>query len=388
MRIAYITETHPPEVNGIASTVAHMVEGLRSRGHEVDLIRPRQAHEATVETAQTWLTSGRSLPLFPGSHIGTASAAAMRHRFIQHRPALVHLATPGPLAWAAMRAAHGLGIPTTTDYHAHFHAYAQHHGMGWLAPLVQLGLRHFHNSAQRTHVPTVDLRQQLTLAGFRALRVIGRGVDTRRFHPQARSPALRHRILQLGAPPDAPVLLFVGRLSKEKNLALALHAFEAVRTGMPHAAMAVVGDGPLRAALQAQHPLVHFAGEQSGDDLARYYASADFFLFPSLADAYGMEVPEALASGLPVLAFDTGAAAELLPGRGGGRLIPQGEDEHFITAACALAWQHRHAGLMRAQARQIALSLPWEPAIDAFETSLMEVAFVAQSSADRQTRTA
>lgn len=388
MRIAYVTETYPPEVNGMATLAAHMVEGLHACGHEVDLIRPRQPHEAELKTSQTWLTSARALPFFPGVRIGKASASAMRHRFIQHRPAVVHLSTPGPLSWAAMRAARGLAIPITTDFQANFHAYAGQGARAWLQLAVLRALRHFHNTAQRTHVPTIDLRQQLDLAGFERLQVIGRGVDTRRFSPQARSQALRERILGPHAPPDAPVLLYVGRLSREKNIALALDAFEAVRSGMPDAALAVVGDGPLRASLQARHPQVHFAGLQTGDALASYYASADFFLFPSMVDAYGLEVTEALASGLPVLAFDTGAAAELLPGRGGGRLIPLGEDAHFITAACALAWQHRHAALMRVQARQIALDLPWAPVIEAFESSLTEVAFVGMSSAGRQARMA
>jgi glycosyltransferase involved in cell wall biosynthesis len=325
------------------------------------------------------------MPLHADLQWGKAGAAAMRHRFIQHRPALVHLATPGPLSWAAMRVARSLGIPITTDYQLDVHANGPRAALGWLSPIALRALRYFHNHAARTHVPTVDLRQQLELKGFRRLKVVGRGVDSRRFQPQQRSPALRQRILPLGAPPDSPILLYAGRLSETQNVGLALDAFEAVRAGMPGAAMAVVGDGPQRKALQAKHPLVHFAGTQTGEDLACYYASADFFLFPSLTDAYGLQVLEALASGLPVLAFDTGAAVELLPGRGGGRLIPPGEDDHYITAACALAWQHRHAALMRAQARQIALSHPWAPVLDAFETSLMEVAFVAMSSADRQT---
>lgn len=386
MRIAYITESYLPQTNGIAATAAHMVEGLRTRGHDVDLIRPTQPHEAAMETAQTWLTPSRAMPGRADLQLSTAGKAAMRHRFIQHRPALVHLATPGPLSWAAMRVAHNLGIPTTTDFQVNLAAYGRYHGLGWLSPLVMGMLRRFHNGALRTHVPTVDLRQQLEQAGFRNLKLIGRGVDSKRFQPLQRSPALRQRILPPGAPPDAPVLLYVGRLSNEKNVALALQAFEAARAGMPDIGMAVVGEGPLRRDLQAKHPLVHFAGAQAGEDLACHYASADLLLFPSLVDTYGMEVPEALACGLPVLAFDRGAAAELLPGKGGGRLIPQGENERFITAACALTWQHRHAALMRAQARQIALNLPWDPVIDAFESSLMEVAFVTQFSGDRRDR--
>ena len=384
MRLVYLTETYPPEINGVSLTVERTVAFLRRQGHQVSLFRPRQRGEAPLDTREEWRTAGLPIPMYPDLRFGLAWPGAVRARLEQLRPALVHLATPGPLAWVTMRVARQLGIPVTTDFRTNFHLYSAHYGLSWLSPVVLQALRTFHDGAQRNHVPTEMARRDLARAGFSQLEVVGRGVDTERFHPRHRCETLRARY----APPDAPLLLYVGRLAAEKNVELALQAFEVVRAGMPRAGMVVVGDGPARRSLQARYPAAHFVGMQSGVALSRFYATADLFLFPSLSDTFGNVVLEALASGLPVVAFDLGAAAEVVQGTGAGRFLPVGQSEPFITATCALAWQHRHAGLQRARARSVALKARWDQVLSQFEHSLLEVAHGSPAPGTRQVRVA
>ncbi|HEV7912253.1 MAG TPA: glycosyltransferase family 1 protein, partial [Albitalea sp.] len=291
-----------------------------------------------------------------------------RHRFERRPPQLVHIATEGPLGWAALRAAQTLGLPVTSDFRTNFHQYSRYYGLGWLSPVVHDYLRRFHNQAQRTFVPTRALRADLSASGFERLEVVGRGVDTLRFSPDKRSAALRAQ----WQADDGPVLLYVGRLAAEKNVELALCAFEAVRLRMPSARMVVVGDGPLRKRLQAEFPDALFAGLQRGEALAQHYASADLFLFPSLSETFGNVTLEALASGLPVVAYDTAAAAEFVEDCDNGLLAPVGAEKAFVAAACSLAWQHRHLGAVRAQARRAAMKAQWADVLNGFEAQLVE----------------
>jgi glycosyltransferase involved in cell wall biosynthesis len=193
----------------------------------------------------------------------------LQKRWQQSRPQLVHVATPGPLGWAAARAARNLGLTLTADFRTNFHQYSRYYGMGWLEPVVGAYLRTLHNAADRSFVPTRGLKSRLAQDGFRNLEVVGRGVDTQLFNPGRRSDALR---TEWGADAESPVLLYVGRLAAEKNVKLALTAFETVRQCQPQARMVVVGDGPQRDRLRKAYPGVIFAGVKHGEELARHYA--------------------------------------------------------------------------------------------------------------------
>lgn len=377
VRIAYVTETYPPELNGVALTVERTVRLLRERGHELQVIRPRQAHEPHAgDDDGEMRTLGCALPMYPEIRMGLASGANLRERFVRSRTQLVHVATEGPLGWAALRAAKAQGLPVTSDFRTKFHACSRHYGLGWLSPVIHDYLRRFHNQGLRTFVPTEAVRSQLAAGGFERLAVVGRGVDTRLFSPKKRSRALRDG---WGAQ-EGPVLLYVGRLATEKNVELALCAFEAVRLRMPHAAMVVVGDGPQRKRLQAEFPAAVFTGVLRGEELAAHYASADLFLYPSLAGTFGNVTLEALASGLPVVAFDSGAAAEHIDDCDNGLLAPPGDAKTFIASVCSLAWQHHHLGAVRARARHAALKASWDDVLSRLELQLLDAASVRTGS--------
>jgi glycosyltransferase involved in cell wall biosynthesis len=368
VRIAYVTETFPPELNGVSLTVERAVRHLRQRGHALELIRPRQHGEAALDTAQEWRTLGCPIPMYPDLRMGLAASGTLRARFERTQPEVVHVATEGPLGWAALRASRLLGIPVTSDFRTNFHQYSRYYGLGWLSPVVHDYLRRFHNQSATTFVPTTALAQELGKEGFERLQVVGRGVDTVQFSPKKRSAAMR---AQWNAA-DGPVLIYVGRLAAEKNVSLALCAFDAVRLRSPSARMVVVGDGPLRRRLEAEHPAAVFAGVQRGEALAAHYASADLFVFPSLSETFGNVTLEALASGLPVIAFDTAAAAEYVDDCANGLLAPVGAERAFVAAACSLAWQHHHLGDVRARARHAALKADWSDVLNRFEAHLAD----------------
>ncbi|HWP19340.1 MAG TPA: glycosyltransferase family 1 protein [Burkholderiaceae bacterium] len=377
MRIAYVTETYPPELNGVALTVERTVTYLRGAGHEVELVRPRQPHEPALCADDEWRTFGVPIPMYRDLRFGVTWTRSLRQRWLRRRPQLVHVATPGPLGWAAVRAARALGIPATSDFRTNFHQYSHYYGFGWCEPMVSAYLRRLHNATDRTFVPTHSVRRDLAARRFERLAVVGRGVDTERFSPRHRSPALR---AEWGVDERTPVVLHVGRLAAEKNVHLALCAWEAMREQCPAARMVVVGDGPMRRRWEQEFPAARFVGAQRGEALARHYASADVFLFPSLSDTFGNVVLEAMASGLAVLAYDTGAAGEHIEDCESGLLVRPGDEAAYIAAACSLVDQWADLEEMRRAARATALTLAWPSVLQRFESHLQDVAHAVEAT--------
>jgi glycosyltransferase involved in cell wall biosynthesis len=359
LRVAVVTETWPPEVNGVAATISRVVHGLHDRGHQIQLVRPRQAgvdssvqHERYDEV----LLRGLPIPRYPQLRLGLPARRALKACWALQRPDVVHLVTEGPLGWSALQAAVQLRLPVVSDFRTNFHAYSSHYRLPWLRAPILAYLRKFHNRTACTMVPTEGLRGELATAGFEGLRVVARGVDTRLFDPARRSPALR---AAWGAGPADLVVLCVGRLAAEKNLGLLVQAFEAIRAQDSRARLVLVGDGPEREALQQRCPHAVFAGVRHGPDLAMHYASADLFVFPSVTETFGNVVPEAMASALPVLAFDYAAPGQLIQHGANGLLVPLGDEAAFVSQAARLAGQGGWVRAMGAQARVTARGLDW-----------------------------
>ena len=371
MRVAFVTETYPPELNGVATTTAQFVEGLLRRQHHVQLLRPRQHaadNPADAGRLQQVLVPGLPIPRYPQLRMGLPCRRTLQQLWSRQRPDVVHIATEGPLGWSALQAAWRLRLPVTSDFRTNFHAYSGHYGLGWLCRPIGAYLRHFHNRADCTLVPTEALRRELEAAGYERLRVVPRGVDTVRFDPARRSAALRR---QWGAGDDDLVLGYVGRLAEEKNLKLLLAAFGAVHRALPAARLVLVGDGPLRPQLQAVCGDLVFAGPRSGADLAAHYASLDLFVFPSLTETFGNVTVEAMASGLPVLAFDHAAAGQLIRSGDNGWLVPPGHAGRFVAAAVALAGDPRLRHALGPRARATALAQGWDGVVLRFEAQLV-----------------
>ena len=369
LRIALVTETYPPEVNGVAMTMGRIVRGLRERGHAVQVVRPRQ-HPGELPGHDEILVRGVSIPCYAALKLGIAPASALRARWTEHRPDVVHIVTEGPLGWAALRCARALGIAISADFHTNFHSYSEHYGAGWLKQPICSYLRHFHNRVLCTMVPTEGLCDELRQLGFRRLKVVARGVDTTLFAPSRRSAALR---LQWGAAAEDPVALYVGRLAPEKNLPLLFEAFDAMRGREPRARLVIVGDGPSRAALERLSAPAHFAGIRTGEDLAAHYASADMFLFPSTTETYGNVTVEAMASGLAVVAYDYAAAAAHVRHERNGIAVPRGNGGEFVRLAAALVSDGKRIARLGANARATAEQLDWTHIVAEFERTLVDL---------------
>jgi glycosyltransferase involved in cell wall biosynthesis len=378
LRLAVVTETYPPEVNGVAISLSRFVEGLRERNHDIQLIRPRQASSEQPSRQAGFdemLTGGFPIPRYPDLKMGMPAKRALLKQWTLSRPDLVHIVTEGPLGWSALQAAIKLKIPVSSDFRTNFHAYSLHYGIGWLKRPIIAYLRKFHNRTLLTMVPTEQLRADLAAFGFRNLQVVARGVDTKLFNPSRRSENLRS---EWGVSPDTPVVIHVGRLAAEKNLAAMTTAFMAIRQRHPRARLVLVGDGPERENLRAQVRDAIFAGTRRGDDLATHYASSDIFLFPSMTETFGNVTLEAMASGLPVVAYDYAAAAQYLQHETSGLLATYGEVDHFTALAEQLVATHTldpdRFAKMGTNARLTAESLDWQCVVQKMEKLLLSIA--------------
>jgi len=370
LRVAMVTETYPPEVNGVARTVAFMAEGLRRRGHGVSLVRPRQNGHDVAQPGEV-LARGLPIPRYTQLRMGMPAKGELLRAWSGERPDVVHIATEGPLGWSALSAATKLRIPVATDFHTNFHAYSRHYGAAWLARPVMAYLRRFHNRAACTMVPTAEMAEDLAAAGYRGLRVVGRGVDPQVFSPERRSRELR---ACWGADDATPVALCVSRFAPEKNFPLVIRAFEEMRLAEPRTRLVLVGDGPMTEALRSRNIGYVIAGRLVNGELSTHYASADIFLFPSTTETFGNVTLEAAASGLGIVAYRYAAARQHLEHERSALLAPLDDDQAFLSLARRMAQEPQLARRLGAAARQAAAPLTWERIVDDFAAALADVA--------------
>ncbi|MBD8881007.1 glycosyltransferase family 1 protein [Rhodanobacter sp. 7MK24] len=372
MRIGIVSETWLPEINGVALTVYGLATGLVARGHTVEVVRPRQACPSAADAHfETVFARGAALPRYPGLRFGLPAGRTLRERWSLERPDAIYIATEGPLGSSALRVANALRIPVASGFHTRFDSYASHYGLRWLTPLVRGHLRRFHRRAAATLVPTEALAQELASLGVDNARLLRRAVDTQLFHPGQRDPSLR---AQWSVDAGTPVMLYVGRIAAEKNLELAVRAFRTAQQQLPAMRFVWVGDGPARAALQAANPDFVFAGTQRGEALARHIASTDLFPFPSLSETFGNVILEALACGVPVIAYREGAAREHLCDGYNGYCITPADADAFVTATATLAGNPGLIRHMGRRAHESMARLSPDQVIREFESLLRELA--------------
>jgi glycosyltransferase involved in cell wall biosynthesis len=373
LRIAVVTETYPPEVNGVARTIGAMVDRLRVRGHSVQLVRPRQGEADTATTAaglETLLRPGIRLPRYRELRMGLPAKRALLRAWRVRRPDVVQVVTEGPLGRSAIAAARAAGVPVVSEFHTNFHDYSRHYGFGLLRGAVAAYLRGLHNRADCTLVPTAEMKARLAAGGYGRLAVVGRGIDAELFGPERRSAELRR---SWNAGDRDLVVAYAGRLAPEKNLALFVEACHAMRAVVSRLRVVLIGDGPEGAALRVVYRDFVFAGMRSGTALAEHYASADALLFPSLTETFGNVTTEAMASRLAVIAFDYGAAREHIRHRVNGLVAPYGAAAPFVAAAQELAADAGLRERLRTAAAETARSLTWDRVVDDLEAVFREV---------------
>ncbi|MFQ3593143.1 MAG: glycosyltransferase family 1 protein [Gemmataceae bacterium] len=364
LRLMLVTETFPPEVNGVARTLGRWVETFQKRGHLVRVVRPRQPGEAK-ELERVY---GMALPFYRQVRLGVAGPLRLLRILDKHGPDLVHIATEGPLGLSALLSCLWRGIPVASSFHTNFDHYANHYAFWGADYLAFAYLRWFHNRTAVTLVPSKETQRRLSQAGIQRVEIWTRGVDGQAFHPQHRDESLR---AELGLGPHGVLVIYVGRLAVEKNLGVLLQAFARLRATLPpeqrdQVRLALVGDGPLTETLQAHTPPgVHLAGERHGAELSRWYASGDLFAFPSVSETFGNVVLEAQASGLPVVGFDSQGVNEQVTSEVNGYLVPpEGDLVPYLQRLCLDEALRRRMGQA---ARDRAERLDWNPIFDELE---------------------
>lgn len=372
MRLALVTETFPPEINGVSMTLSRLASGLIRRGHRIELIAPwRRDRQSALMAECEWISvPGLPIPRYGDLRFGLPLPGIMVQKWRENRPDIVHIATEGPLGWAASHACRKLGIPLVTSFHTNFHSYGRFYGYGGVQKMVLGYMRRFHRDAAITFVPSEDTRRRLAKSRFGHLDILGRGVDTDLFSPTRRRDALR---ASWGAGPDTPVALYVGRVAGEKNLPMTIQAWLAMRETLPDLKLVIVGDGPERPRLAQEYPEIIFAGMRHGEDLAEHYASGDIFLFASTTETFGNVVTEAMASGLVVLAYDYAAPQRFITHGENGMLARLHDEAAYLAAARQLAEQRDEWPRLRAQARFAMIPVSWEAVLDKYEHRLQGV---------------
>lgn len=380
MKLLLVTETFPPEVNGVARTLGRWVDTFRERGHEVAVVRPRQPGEAK----ELELVYGMALPFYRQVRLGVAAPLRLDRILRKHEPDVVHIATEGPLGLSALLSCLGRGVPVASSFHTNFDHYASHYAFWGAEHIAFLYLRWFHNRTAVTLVPSQETRRRLLAAGMQRVEIWTRGVDGELFHPCHRDEALRR---SLGLGPDGVLIVYVGRLAVEKNLTPLLQAFARLRLLLPagrrdQVRLALVGSGPLEDTLRSNTPPgVVLPGELHGEPLSRWYASGDVFAFPSLSETFGNVVLEAAASGLPVVGFDCQGVNEQVTPEVNGLLVrPHGDLTPPLERLCGDAGLRRRMG---AAARQRAERLDWGPIFDELEQRYQRLAATRRQPAAR-----
>lgn len=367
LRIALITETYAPERNRIANTLKRLFQGLRNRGHQLQVICPQRAGRGRViaELGATWLpVMGFRMPGYSALRFGLPAGQRLRRLWQEVRPDIVYIATQGPLGWAAAQEARRQGIPVVTGFHAPFRGTTGRYPGDWIVSTVTAYLRRFNNRTATTLVSTPIQQQDLVERGFQSVEVLRQGVDSALYHPKRRNDVLR---AGWGVGRDDVAVLYVGRIAAEENLALAVRTFRAIEKVHPSARFVLVGNGPLAGELWEQNPDFIFCGDHCGLSLANHYASGDLLLFPSLTETSSNTLLDAMASGLAVVAFNHAARHVGVQHLETGVLAELGDEAGFVEEAVELASDQSLRTNLRRAARLSAEAFSWSQIVEDFE---------------------
>ena len=334
LKITLVTETFPPEINGVALTLEKLHNFLNLSGHHSSVIRPRRFSESRKPE----LVQGFPIPMYPKLRFGIGSPLRLYQTIKSKMPDIIHLATEGPLGLACLGIAKSLRIPVVSSFHTNFDLYANDYKMGVLSSGISHYLRWFHNQTEATFAPSNACCERLQALGYKNIKIWTRGVDTGLFNPTQKDLNFKSKI---GLLETDILLLYVGRLAPEKNIGALLGTFKKAKTTLGRQGknlfLALVGTGPLvgQSDLEKTNGII-LPGELRGNHLAQWYASADVFVFPSTSETFGNVILEAQASGLPVLCLNYQATQERITNHYDGILASNIEEfEKQIIDLCA-----------------------------------------------------
>ncbi len=356
MRIALFTETFLPKVDGIVTRLSHTVDHLQRLGNQVLVISP-DGGLTEYKGAQIYGIPGFPLPLYPELKLALPRPS-MRQVLETFQPDLIHLVNPAVLGLGGLYYAKSLDVPLVASYHTHLPKYLEHYGLGMLEGVLWELLKAVHNQAQINLCTSTAMQEALTSHGIERVAVWQKGVDTELFQPHLCSLEMRSHLTQ--GHPESPLLLYVGRLSAEKEI----DRIKPVLQLIPGARLALVGDGPYRQELEkhfADTP-THFVGYMTGQTLASAFASADAFVFPSRTETLGLVLLEAMAAGCPVIAANAGGIPDIVTDGVNGYLFDPQDEGGAIAATQRLLSHSNERETLRQNARMEAERWGWAAA--------------------------
>ncbi|MEM6751765.1 MAG: glycosyltransferase family 1 protein [Cyanobacteria bacterium P01_C01_bin.38] len=363
MRIALFTETFLPKVDGIVTRLRHTVEHLQRNSDQVLVICP-DGGITEYKGAKIYGISGFPLPMYPELTLALPRPA-IGEVLEKFNPDIIHVVNPAVLGLAGIIHSKIHNIPLVASYHTHLPQYLQHYGLGMLEGLLWELLKAGHNQAALNLCTSTAMVEELTARGIERVDLWQRGVDTELFHPSLVSEQMRQKLSQNNS--EAPLLLYVGRLSAEKEI----ERIKPILEGIPEARLALVGDGPHREALE-KHFMgtnTYFVGYLTGTDLASAFASADAFVFPSRTETLGLVLLEAMAAGCPVVAARSGGIPDIVTDGVNGYLFePKSDDAGAIAATMRLLEKKEEREIIRQNARQEAERWGWSAATRQLQT--------------------
>ncbi|MEB3231364.1 MAG: glycosyltransferase family 1 protein [Leptolyngbyaceae bacterium] len=369
MRIALFTETFLPKVDGIVTRLSHTVDHLQRQGNQVLVVSPDGGLKE-YKGAKIYGVPGFPMPLYPELKLAIPRPA-IGEELENFKPDLVHLVNPAVLGLGGLYYAKALNVPLVASYHTHLPKYLEHYNMGMLEGVLWELLKVAHNQARLNLCTSTAMQQELTAHGIERVQVWQRGVDTELFQPELANREMRSHLSQ--GHPDSPLLLYVGRLSAEKEI----DRIKPVLESSPGARLALVGDGPHRAELE-QHfagTATHFVGYLTGKPLGEAFASADAFIFPSRTETLGLVLLEAMAAGCPVVAARSGGITDIVDDGVNGYLFDPKDDTGAIKATQKLLAQAEEREQLRQNARHEAERWGWAAAtkqLEDFYRSILE----------------
>ncbi len=356
MRIALFTETFLPKVDGIVTRLRHSIEHLERNGDRVLIVAP-EGGLTEYKGAKIHGVPGFPLPLYPELKLALPSLGT-KTALAEFKPDLIHVVNPAVLGMGGIYYAKTMNIPLVASYHTHLPQYLQHYGLGALEGLLWEILKAAHNQAKLNLCTSSGMVKELVAHSIERVDLWQRGVDTEMFQPHLASNQMRMRLS--GGHPDSPLLLYVGRVSAEKQIDEIKPVLEAI----PEARLAIVGDGPQREALEAHFAgtNTNFVGYLQGLELASAYASADAFIFPSRTETLGLVLLEAMAAGCPVVAARSGGIPDIVTDGVNGYLFAPEEPHGAIAATKSLLASSNAKQKMRLNARAEAERWGWAAA--------------------------
>ncbi|MBH8552349.1 glycosyltransferase family 1 protein [Nostocaceae cyanobacterium CENA357] len=373
MRIALFTETFLPKVDGIVTRLRHTVDHLQRNGDQVLVIAP-DGGITEHKGAKVYGVTGFPLPLYPELKMALPRPA-IGYALEEFQPDIIHVVNPAVLGLSGIFYSKVLKIPLVASYHTHLPQYLQHYGLGMLEGFLWELLKGAHNQATLNLCTSTAMMEELTAHGIERVHVWQRGVDTELFHPDLFSMEMRSRLSQNH--PESPLLLYVGRLSAEKEIERIKPILEAI----PQARLALVGDGPYRQALEKHFAgtNTHFVGYLIGQELGAAFASADAFIFPSRTETLGLVLLEAMAAGCPVVAARSGGIPDIVTEGVNGYLFePTADIQDAISATTRLLQHKQERDIIRQNARREAESWGWAAATSQLQDYYQKVVFAEQ----------